>query len=68
VIPALAIIILAGVIVILLRENRRLTNLLLAKNPSVAVAMEQTRKPRRKDRDDTKTRTAWETPVEAVGP
>lgn len=67
-IPVVSILILAALNAMLLRENRRLTNLLLAKNPAVAVAMEQTRKPRKKDRDDSKTRTAWETPVEAVGP
>jgi len=68
VIAIVAIVVLAAVIGMLLRENRRLTNLLLAKNPAVAIAAEQSRKPRKKDRDDTKTRSAWETPVEAVGP
>lgn len=67
-IAIVAIVVLAGLSAILLRENRRLTNLLVAKNPAVAVAMEQSRKPRKKDRDDNKARTAWQTPVEAVGP
>jgi len=68
VIATVAIVVLGAFALILLRENRRLTNLLLAKNPAVAVAMEQSRKPRKKDRDDNKARTAWQTPVEAVGP
>lgn len=67
-IAAVAIIVLTLIIAILLRENRRLTNLLLVKNPAVAVAMERTPKPRKKDRDDTQTRTVWNNPVEAVGP
>jgi ABC-type enterochelin transport system permease subunit len=68
VIAAVAVVVLGVFAVILLRENRRLTNLLLAKNPAVAVAMEQSRKPRKQDRDDNKPRSAWQTPVEAVGP
>ncbi len=63
-----SIVVLGVLCLVLLRENRRLTNLLLAKNPAVAVAMERTPKARKKDRDDNKARTAWQTPVEAVGP
>jgi hypothetical protein len=37
---------------LLLRENRRLTNLLLAKNPSAAIAAEKFSKPTKKEQVD----------------
>jgi len=71
VIPAiLAIVAQIPVIVVLLRENRRLTNLLLSKNPSITIATENTRRPKAKPKE-TETqnqRAAWHNPTEAVGP
>lgn len=57
-----------GIILLLLRENRRLTNLLLAKNPSAVLAAEKYRKPTKKEPADPRTRTSWQSPIEGVGP
>lgn len=67
-IAIVAIILLGALGAILLRENRRLTNLLLVKNPSVAIAMEQKPKPNKKERQNPDVRVAPQNPVEAVGP
>lgn len=66
----LAIVTLAAVIVLLLRENRRLTNLLLSKNPSVTIATENTKraKPKKQETESQNVRAAWHNPTEAVGP
>lgn len=66
-IAVIAILILGAVCALLLRENRRLTNLVVAKNPDVVLAAERNQKPRKKDKDD-KPRAAWLNPSEAVGP
>jgi len=71
VIPSiLAIVALTAVIVVLLRENRRLTNLLLSKNPAVTIATESTRrtKPKKQETESQNVRAAWHNPTEAVGP
>jgi len=57
-----------GIILLLLRENRRLTNLLLAKNPSAALAAEKFKKTEKKEPADPRSRTAWQSPIEGVGP
>lgn len=62
-----AIIALTAVCGLLLRENRRLTNLVIAKNPETVIAAERATKRTRKDRDD-KPHSAWANPSEAVGP
>lgn len=64
-----AIVALTAVVGILARENRRLTNLLLSKNPAAVVAAEKAPKAKKKDKDDRDpTRKAWNIPSEAVGP
>jgi hypothetical protein len=71
VIPAIiSLIVLSGIIVLLLRENRRLTNLLLSKNPSVTIATEtrQRSKTKSKETESPNIRAAWHNPTEAVGP
>jgi hypothetical protein len=71
VIPAiLAIVAQIPVIVILLQENRRLTNLLLSKNPSITIATENTKrsKTKPKEKESQNERHAWHNPTEAVGP
>lgn len=62
-----AILALATISALLLRENRRLTNLVVAKNPDAVIAAEKVTKQRKKDRDD-KPRATWTNPSEAVGP
>lgn len=62
-----AIVALTTVSALLLRENRRLTNLVVAKNPDAVIAAEKVTKQRKKDRDD-KPRATWTNPSEAVGP
>ena len=59
-----------AVVVVLLRENRRLTNLLLSKNPAVTLAVEQTKrtKTKPKETESQTQRAAWHNPTEAVGP
>lgn len=70
-IPAtVSLVVLTGIIVVLLRENRRLTNLLLSKNPSVTIATETKRqsKTKSKETESPNIRAAWHNPTEAVGP
>ncbi len=70
-IPAIiAIVAQIPVIVVLLRENRRLTNLLLSKNPAVTIATEhkQRSKTKPKETESQNQRAAWHNPTEAVGP
>lgn len=68
-IATVAIVALTVVIGILARENRRLTNLLLSKNPAAVVAAEQAPKARKPKKDDQPgVRSAWQNPSEAVGP
>lgn len=67
-IPVLAIVVLAGIILLLIHENRRLTNLLLSKNPAVAVAAEKVKKRSKPQEKVSGTRTTWNEPIEAVGP
>ena len=62
-----AIVALTAVCVVLLRENRRLTNLVVARNPDAVIAAERVAKPRKKNQDD-KPHSAWANPSEAVGP
>ncbi len=62
-----AIIALTAVNVVLLRENRRLTNLVIAKNPDAIIAGERVAKRTKKNADD-KPHSAWANPSEAVGP
>lgn len=62
-----AIVALTGVCALLLRENRRLTNLVIAKNPEAVIAAERVAKRPKKERDD-KPHSAWANPSEAVGP
>lgn len=62
-----AIIALTGVCALLLRENRRLTNLVIAKNPDAVIAAERATKRPKKERDD-KPHSTWANPSEAVGP
>lgn len=66
----IALISLTAVIVVLLRENRRLTNLLLSKNVSVTIASENKRqsKTKSKEKETPSNRAAWHNPTEAVGP
>ena len=65
-IPAIvAILVLAAICAVLLVENRRLTNLVVAKNPEAMIVAERLGK--KKKTDDNPRRT-WETPSEAVGP
>lgn len=69
IIAVLAIICLTGITLVLAHENRRLTNLLLSKNPAAVVAAaEKTKKTSRKQESLPATRAAWTNPVEAVGP
>lgn len=63
----IAVIALAAVCALLLRENRRLTNLVIAKNPDAVIASERGTKRPKKERDD-KPHSAWANPSEAVGP
>lgn len=63
----IAIVGLVAVIVVLLRENRRLTNLVIAKNPEAVLAVERVSKQKKKERDD-KPHGSWANPSEAVGP
>jgi hypothetical protein len=66
VIPAIvAILVLAAICAVLLVENRRLTNLVVAKNPEAMIVAERLGK---KKKTDDKPRKTWETPSEAVGP
>lgn len=67
IVASIAIIALAAVIVLLLRENRRLTNLVVARNPDAVIAVERQTKQKKKDRDD-KPHHGWANPSEAVGP
>lgn len=62
-----AIVALAAICGLLLRDNRRLTNLVIAKNPEAVIAAERATKRPKKDRDD-KPHSAWANPSEAVGP
>lgn len=62
-----AIVALTGVCALLLRENRRLTNLVIAKNPEAVIAAERVAKRTKKERDD-KPHSSWANPSEAVGP
>lgn len=65
-IPAIvAIVVLAAICAVLLVENRRLTNLVVAKNPEAMIVAERLGK---KKKTDDKPRRTWETPSEAVGP
>lgn len=65
-IPAIvAILVLAAICAVLLVENRRLTNLVVAKNPEAMIVAERLGK---KKKTDDKPRKTWETPSEAVGP
>jgi hypothetical protein len=68
IISIISIAVLAGIIVVLIHENRRLTNLLLSKNPSAVIAAESHKKPSKKPDKEPSTRIAWNNPVEAVGP
>ena len=68
IISIISIAVLAGIVVLLVRENRRLTNLLLAKNPSAVIAAETARKPAKKQDKEPSTRIAWNNPTEAVSP
>lgn len=68
IIAGLSLIALFGIVLLLLRENRRLTNLLLAKNPSAAIAAEKFSKSPKKEQVDPKSRTSWQSPTEGVGP
>lgn len=65
---AFSLVALLGIVLLLLRENRRLTNLLLAKNPSAAIAAEKFSKSTKKEQVDPRSRTAWQSPTEGVGP
>jgi len=65
---AFSLVALLGIVLLLLRENRRLTNLLLAKNPSAAIAAEKFSKSTKKEQVDPKSRTSWQSPIEGVGP
>lgn len=67
-IAVIAIVCLTGLAVFLAHENRRLTNLLLSKNPAAVVAAEKSKKVSRKQETPPATRAAWTNPVEAVGP
>lgn len=66
----IAIVAQVPVIVVLLRENRRLTNLLLSKNPAVTIATENSKrtKAKPKETESQNVRAAWHNPTEAVGP
>lgn len=66
IVAAIAIVALTVICVVLLRENRRLTNLVVARNPDAVIAVERQAK-KKKDRDD-KPHHAWANPSEAVGP
>ena len=67
-IAALAIAALTGITLLLARENRRLTNLLLARNPNAVIAAEASKKTGKKQENLPATRIGWTNPVEAVGP
>jgi len=67
-IAILAIVALTGIVGILARENRRLTNLLLSKNPAAAVAAEKAPKAKNSRKEEPGNRTTWNNPSEAVGP
>jgi hypothetical protein len=68
IIAGISIAVLAGIILLLIHENRRLTNLLLSKNPSAVIAAEAAKRPSKKPEKEPSTRIAWNNPVEAVGP
>lgn len=68
IISVLAIVCLTAIAGFMAHENRRLTNLLLSKNPSAVIAAEKTKKHSKKSENPPATRAAWTTPVEAVGP
>jgi len=68
IIAGISIAVLAGIILLLIHENRRLTNLLLSKNPSAVIAAEAAKRPSKKQDKEPSTRIAWNNPVEAVGP
>lgn len=61
-----AVVALAVICGVLLAENRRLTNLVVAKNPDAMIVAE--RLGTKKKKTDDKPRKTWETPSEAVGP
>lgn len=67
IIALVAIAALTSVCALLLRENRRLTNLVIAKNPEAVIAAERVAKRTKKERDD-KPHSSWANPSEAVGP
>jgi len=67
-IAIIAILCLTGIAGFMAHENRRLTNLLLSKNPAAVIAAEKTKKNSKKSETPSATRVAWTTPVEAVGP
>jgi hypothetical protein len=54
--------------IVLLVENRRLTNLVIAKNPETVLAAERVNKQKKERRNDDKPHSAWANPSEAVGP
>lgn len=62
-----AIVALVAICALLLRDNRRLTNLVIAKNPEAVIAAERVAKRTKKERDD-KPHSTWANPSEAVGP
>ena len=66
----IAIVSLTISIVLLMHENRRLTNLLLSKNPAVTLATENSKrtKTKSKETETPNARAAWHNPTEAVGP
>lgn len=63
----ISIVALTLVVALLLRENRRLTNLVVAKNPDAVIAAEKVTRQRKKEKDD-RPRATWSNPSEAVGP
>jgi hypothetical protein len=63
----IAIVAQSALCIVLLRENRRLTNLVIARNPDAVIAAERVAKPRKKNQDD-KPHSKWANPSEAVGP
>lgn len=67
IVAIIAIVALSSVCGLLLQENRRLTNLVIAKNPDAVIAADRVTKRTKKERDD-KPHSAWANPSEAVGP
>ena len=67
IVASISIICLTVISAVLLRENRRLTNLVVARNPDAVIAVERQTKQKKKDRDD-KPHHVWANPSEAVGP